>query len=118
VSGELLKREYGGWMLNAFRLLAKFKALRGTPLDPFGHTQERKDERALIARYEATVAELLENLTPANQALAAEIASLPEQIRGFGHVKLRAMKRVAAREAELLDAFRNPKPEPAVSAAE
>ena len=118
VSGELLKREYGGWMLGAFRLLAKFKGLRGTPLDPFGYTQERKDERILIARYEATVAELLEKLTPANQALAVEIASLPEQIRGFGHVKLRAMKKVAGREAELLEAFRNPKPEPAVSAAE
>lgn len=118
VTGELIKREYGSWMLGAFRLLAKLKPLRGTPFDPFGYTQERKDERALIARYEATVDELLRTLTPANHALAADIAALPERIRGFGHVKLRSMKSVAAREAELLDAFRNPKPAPAVSAAD
>ena len=72
----------------------------------------------LAVRYEATVDELLRTLTPANHALAAEIAALPERIRGFGHVKLRSMKSVAGREAELLDAYRNPKPAPAVSAAE
>jgi len=118
VTGELQKREYGGWMLNAFRVLAKFKLLRGTPFDPFGHTEERKEERALASRYAATVEELLEKLTPANHALAVEIAKLPEYIRGFGHVKRRSITSTQSREAELLDAFRNPKASPVVSAAE
>ena len=118
VNGELQKREYGGWMLSAFRLLAKLKGLRGTPFDPFGYTEERKQERALIRRYESTVTELLENLSPANHALAVEIATLPEHIRGFGHVKHRAMTNAVKREAELLDAFRNPKAPPVVSAAD
>jgi indolepyruvate ferredoxin oxidoreductase len=118
VSGELIKQEYGSWMLGAFRLLAKFKGLRGTPFDPFGRTQERKDERQLIVRYEERIEELLASLTRDNHALAVEIASLPERIRGFGHVKLRSMKGAAEREAALMDAFRHPKPAPAVSAAE
>ncbi len=118
VSGELQKREYGGWMLNAFRILAKFRGLRGTPLDPFGHTQERKDERALIKSYEAMIDEVLQSLTPENHALAVEIARLPEHIRGYGHVKQRAMAGVTERAAQLLDAFRNPKAAHTVSAAE
>jgi indolepyruvate ferredoxin oxidoreductase len=118
ITGELQKKEYGAWMMNAFRILAKFKGLRGTPLDPFGHTQERKDERALIVTYEATVGELLDRLTPENHALAVEIASVPEHIRGFGHVKQRAMAAMAERSARLLDAFRNPDRAQAVSAAE
>jgi len=118
VTGALQKREYGGWMLNAFRILAKFKALRGTPLDPFGHTEERKEERALAKGYAATIGELLATLTPDNHALAVEIASLPEHIRGFGHVKQRSIDSARRREAELLDAFRNPSASPVVSAAE
>jgi indolepyruvate ferredoxin oxidoreductase len=118
VSGELQKREYGGWMLSVFRILTKFKGLRGTPLDPFGYMQERKDERALIKSYEAMVDEVLQSLTPENHALAVEIACLPEHIRGYGHVKQRAMAGVSERTAQLLDAFRNPKTAHTVSAAE
>jgi indolepyruvate ferredoxin oxidoreductase len=118
VSGELQKREYGGWMLTALRILAKFRGLRGTPLDPFGYTQERKDERALIRRYEATIGEVLEKLTPENHALAVEIARLPEHIRGYGHVKQRAIAGVTERGAQLLEAFRNPEAAQRVSAAE
>jgi len=118
VSGELLKREYGPWMLSALRVLAKFKGLRGTPLDPFGYMQERKDERALIRSYEATIEEILAGLSPENHMLAVEIASLPEHIRGYGHVKQRAMAGATERAAQLLDAFRNPKAAHTVSAAE
>ena len=118
VTGELQKREYGGWMLGVFRFLAKFKGLRGTPIDPFGYTQERKDERALIKTYEAMVDEMLERLTPENHALTVEIASLPEHIRGYGHVKQRSMAAVSERAAQLLEAFRNPKTAHTVSAAE
>ena len=100
----------------AFRLLAKLKRLRGTRLDPFGYTAERQAERRLIEDYEATVDELLQGLTPDNHGLAVEIATIPEHIRGYGHVKTRHLRDAKTREAELLAAFRNA--EPAQTAAE
>ncbi|MGE3503468.1 MAG: indolepyruvate ferredoxin oxidoreductase family protein [Alphaproteobacteria bacterium] len=108
VTGELQKQEYGTWVLGAFRILAKLKGLRGTPFDIFGYSHERRTERKLIGEYEATVDELLRGLTHDNHALAVEIASMPEQIRGYGHIKERHLKAAKAREAELLAMFRNP----------
>jgi len=105
-TGEARKSEFGPWMMSAFRLLAKLKGLRGTPLDPFGMTAERRLERRLVADYEATVGELLERLDRGNLASAVEIASIPERIRGFGHVKRRHLDDAKKREAELLAAFR------------
>jgi indolepyruvate ferredoxin oxidoreductase len=87
--GELQKRKFGPAMMTGFRILARLKGLRGTPLDIFGRTHERRTERGLIAEYRACVEQLLAALTPANHALAAEIARVPEQIKGFGHVKER-----------------------------
>ncbi len=107
-TGELQKQEYGPWMFTAFKLLAKLKGLRGTAFDVFGHTQERKTERRLIADYEALLAELIERLDHDNHALAVELASTPEQIRGYGHVKEAHLKAAKAHEAELLNAFRHP----------
>jgi indolepyruvate ferredoxin oxidoreductase len=107
-TGEMRKRAYGACVMQAFKVLAKLKGLRGTALDPFGYTAERKTERRLIGEYEAVVRELTVGLTTDNHALALEIAKLPMQIRGFGHVKLRALARTKAREAELIAAFRNP----------
>ncbi|HKX95514.1 MAG TPA: DUF6537 domain-containing protein, partial [Methylibium sp.] len=104
--GELQKRPYGPWMLGAFRLLAKLKRLRGTAFDPFGHTAERREERALIAEYRATIDELLAGLTAANIGQAAEIARLPEEIRGYGHVKARHLAALRPRWAALLAAWR------------
>ena len=89
--GELLKQKYGPSMLTGFRLLAKLKGLRGTALDPFGRTQERKTERALIGEYRASIEQVLGGLKAGNHALALEIAGLPEQIRGYGHVKERSL---------------------------
>jgi indolepyruvate ferredoxin oxidoreductase len=106
--GRLQKREYGPWMLQAFRLLAKLRGLRGTRLDPFGWTAERKMERRLIEQYLATLDELLSGLDAQNHALAVEIANLPAEIRGFGHVKERNLERTKAREAQLLQAWRRP----------
>jgi indolepyruvate ferredoxin oxidoreductase len=100
--GRLLKREYGPWVFTAFRVLAKLRFLRGTPLDPFGYTAERRTERALVAEYERTVDGLLEDLRMGNVALAVRIASLPEQIRGYGHVKHAHLERAKAREADLI----------------
>ncbi|MEY3271637.1 MAG: hypothetical protein RLZZ341_538, partial [Pseudomonadota bacterium] len=105
--GELVKRPYGPWMRTAFGVLARLKGLRGGPLDVFGRTEERRMERALIARYEATVTELLQSLDAGNRALAVEIARLPEDIRGFGHVKLRHVKAVEPRWDALMKRWRD-----------
>ena len=84
------------------------KGLRGTAFDPFGYTAERKTERRLITHYEALIIEIMTRLDHDNHALAVEIASLPEQIRGFGHVKERHLAEVDTRETALLDALRRP----------
>jgi indolepyruvate ferredoxin oxidoreductase len=107
-TGELTKRPYGAWMFQAFKLLAKLKFLRGTTFDIFGYSEERKTERRLIAEYEATIASLIAALDAGNHAIAVQIAALPEQIRGFGHVKEKNLAKVRAREANLLAAFRSP----------
>jgi indolepyruvate ferredoxin oxidoreductase len=93
-------------MRHAFKLLAKLRVLRGTALDPFGWTRERRTERRLIADYEALLDELTAALRPANHALAVELAAIPEHIRGYGHVKERHLAAAKAREAELLAQFR------------
>ncbi|HEX5756476.1 MAG TPA: DUF6537 domain-containing protein, partial [Arenimonas sp.] len=95
--GHLVKREYGPWVLSAFRLLAKLRRLRGTALDIFGRTEERRMERQLIEDYRKTIEELLAGLKSERLPLATEIASLPEQIRGFGHVKESHVAKVRAR---------------------
>ena len=76
-------------MFTAFAMLAKLKGLRGTPLDIFGYSAERQMERALITQYEADIAQLLRDLTAEKLPLAIQIASVPEGIRGYGHVKAR-----------------------------
>jgi indolepyruvate ferredoxin oxidoreductase len=87
--GELVKQRFGPWVRSAFGVIARLKRLRGTALDPFGRTEERRTERALIGEYRTCVDELLESLSGANLALAVEIARIPEEIRGYGHVKAR-----------------------------
>ncbi len=109
-TGEARKSEFGPWMMAAFRVLAKLKRLRGTPFDVFGMSAERKAERRLIGEYEATVAELLERLDGENRKLAVEIASVPEHIRGYGHVKRRNLDEAKKKEAALLAAFRALRP--------
>src|SRR5579883_2252345 len=107
-TGQLKKREYGPWILGAFRVLASLKRLRGTMFDVFGHTEERKMERRLIAEYEATIDSLLATLDQNNHALAVQIASVPETMRGFGHIKEKNVVAAKAREASLLAAYRAP----------
>jgi indolepyruvate ferredoxin oxidoreductase len=105
-TGIAPKSAYGSWMMAAFRVLAKLRVLRGGPFDVFAHTTHRRLERALIADYERLVAELIERLAAGNHALAVELASLPETIRGYGHVKERNVAAAKARESELLAAWR------------
>jgi indolepyruvate ferredoxin oxidoreductase len=100
------KMNFGPWVLPAFRLLAKVKFLRGTALDPFGYSVERRTERKLIEDYEAMLEEVFANLTPENHHLAVGLAAIPEKIRGFGHVKQRHLVTAKAEEAALLEQFR------------
>ncbi|MBX3455945.1 indolepyruvate ferredoxin oxidoreductase family protein [Ferrovibrio sp.] len=102
------KMRFGPWMLKAFGLLAKFKGLRGGKLDIFGYTEERRMERKLIAEYAALIQDIASKLTPDNHALAIQLASIPEDIRGYGHVKLRHLQQARDKQAKLLEAFRNP----------
>lgn len=104
-TGRPKKRRFGAWMLTAFKTLAKFKGLRGTPFDPFGHTAERKLERALIAEYEADLETIITALGRQNHSQAVELARLPEDIRGFGPVKAAAVEKARARRRALMAAF-------------
>lgn len=106
--GNLTKREYGSWVFGAFKVLAKLKGLRGTAFDVFGKTHERRMERQWIADYFAAVDELASKLDADNRALAVDIASVPEQIRGYGHVKEQHEAKARTRWQELLAAWRNP----------
>lgn len=115
-TGHLLKREFGPWVGKLFPLLAKGKRLRGTAFDPFGHTAERKMERRLIDEYEARMRDIAVGLTPANHKIAVEIASLPAQIRGYGHVKEAAIEQVRTVEASAMERFRNATTAPAQGA--
>jgi indolepyruvate ferredoxin oxidoreductase len=103
--GHLVKQEFGPWMMKAFSVLARLKGLRGTAFDVFGYTEERKMERALIGEYRRTVEALLPKLGSENLAQAVAIASVPEDIRGFGHVKERNLAAAKRKEAELVAAF-------------
>jgi indolepyruvate ferredoxin oxidoreductase len=104
--GELVKQPYGPWMRRALGLLARCKGLRGTDFDPFGKTEERKAERALIGQYRACIDELLPGLSPGRLALAVEIASIPEEIRGYGHVKARHLQAARAQWTALMERWR------------
>ncbi|HEY0570116.1 MAG TPA: DUF6537 domain-containing protein, partial [Enterovirga sp.] len=109
-TGVPRKMSFGPWMMKAFGLLAPLKRLRGTPLDIFGYTEERRTERRLIADYEKLLGEILAGLTPARLPLAVGLASIPGKIRGFGHVKARHLAAAKQEEADLLARFRSPEP--------
>jgi indolepyruvate ferredoxin oxidoreductase len=115
-TGVPRKMTFGPWILKAFGVLAKLRSVRGTPLDPFGYTHERRTERQLIRDYEALIEEILAKLAPANHAVAVGLASVPLKIRGFGHVKARHLKVAKTEEAELLARFRAPEAPLAVAA--
>jgi indolepyruvate ferredoxin oxidoreductase len=118
-TGHPRKIEFGQWMLSAFGVLRRFKVLRGTPFEPFGRTEERRTERALIGEYRALLDEIVTKLTPENHHLAVALASIPDKIRGYGHVKMRHLKAAKAEEATLIEQFRTaPSAPPLMQAAE
>jgi indolepyruvate ferredoxin oxidoreductase len=105
--GRPMKRAFGPWIERVFAVLARMKALRGTPVDPFGYTAERRAERAAIRGYEADMEEVLATISPATMDVALALAELPLSVRGFGPVKAAAADRAAARRGELLAALRS-----------
>jgi indolepyruvate ferredoxin oxidoreductase len=110
VTGRVAKRRYGPWMMTAFELLAKLRFLRGSVIDVFGYTAERRGERALIGEYEALIDEVLTRLAADNHAVAVQLASLPEDIRGYGHVREQHLGKVRVRWSELLARLRGQTP--------
>ena len=114
-TGHLKKMAFGPWVMVAFRLLAKLKILRGTPLDIFSYTAERREERQLVEEYFENMEELIDGLDHENHSLATQIAELPELIRGYGHVKKSNVKDAAVKKAQLMAAFREPTQRPAAA---
>ncbi|MEJ8573871.1 indolepyruvate ferredoxin oxidoreductase family protein [Microbaculum marinum] len=106
-TGRPAKSTYGPWMMKLFPLLACLKGLRGTALDVFGYSSERRTERRLIAEYEARLDEILAGLSAETHATAVALASIPEKIRGYGPVKERNIAVAKAEEAALIEAFRS-----------
>jgi len=104
--GLLQKRAYGAWMGLVFRALAPMKRLRGTWLDVFGKTDERRMERQLAADYLALAQELARSLDAGNRDAALDLANVPDSIRGYGHVKDKSVEAARARQASLWDRYR------------
>jgi indolepyruvate ferredoxin oxidoreductase len=116
-TGEPKKISFGPWIMTAFAFLKRFRFLRGTPLDIFGYSEERKTERKLIADYERLLDEIVAGLTPENHAIGVGLAAIPHKIRGFGPVKMRHLAAAKADETVLLEQFRSGQP-PLLKAAE
>ncbi|WP_020681148.1 indolepyruvate ferredoxin oxidoreductase family protein [Marinobacterium rhizophilum] len=100
-NGRPRKRTFGPWMESAFGLLAKARVLRGTPLDPFGYSADRRLERALIRAYEADIDTIVQHLSADNLVVARALAQLPQQVRGYGPVKEAAWQKVQAERERL-----------------
>ena len=107
-TGQLKKQVYGPWLMHGFRLLSKLKGLRGTAWDIFGKTAERKQERLLIEDYFKVIEMVCRNLSRGNHSVAVELASIPEKIRGYGHVKEAAIIESKAHQKQALAIFNNP----------
>ncbi len=116
-TGVPSKTEFGPWILPALNVLAKFRFLRGTRLDPFGYSEERRTERRLIVEYEALIAHVLQRLEVGRLPTAVALASLPEQIRGYGHVKARHLVVAEEKRRLLLERFDAPAVKPMPLAA-
>jgi len=115
VTGQLRKREYGPWMFRGFKLLARLRGLRGTALDVFGYTAERRMERALIGEYEQLAERVLGGLNPANLSTGVALLSWPAKVKGFGHVKEKHLAESRKEQATLLEQFANPPAEHAAA---
>jgi indolepyruvate ferredoxin oxidoreductase len=115
-TGVPRKMSFGPWLMGAFKVLARFKGLRGTPLDVFGYTHERRVERQLVRDFEGRLEEIVGKLTTENHAVAVGLANIPQKIKGFGHIKARNLEAAKKEEADLLARFRSPTPTLAAAA--
>jgi indolepyruvate ferredoxin oxidoreductase len=106
-AGRPKKREFGPWIMRAYPVLARMKGLRGTPLNPFGYTAERRMERALIRQYERDMAEFLPKAGPATMDALVALAELPLAIRGFGPVKEKNAEKAARQREDLVALLRS-----------
>ena len=109
--GRPEKITFGPWMLSAFRVLAKFRWLRGTPFDPFGRLADRRTERQLIKDYEAMVAIVGDKLSAENHDVAVELAQLPKTIRGYGPIKSSSIDAANKTRTDLLNQLDYPVPQ-------
>jgi indolepyruvate ferredoxin oxidoreductase len=116
--GHPRKSRFGPWMMPAFRLLARLKGLRGTALDIFGYSGERRMERRLLAEYERDLAMIAKDLTADRIEAAAALASIPQLVRGYGHIKAASAARAAEERERLVARFRTAAVEPELEAAE
>lgn len=107
-TGKPKKMSFGPWMMMGFKALRRLKGLRGTAFDVFGRSEERKQERALIAQYEQCLEQVVKLLDEKNYALALELARVPEEVRGYGHIKEPALKKARADLTQLLAQIENP----------
>jgi indolepyruvate ferredoxin oxidoreductase len=117
-TGHLQKQSFGPWMVRAFKALAPLRVLRGTIVDPFGWTAERRWERRLLADYEEVLDLIESKLSAANYDVAVALAAYPQKIRGFGHVKQAQARPALAERERLLQALREPEHAPLAEAAE
>ncbi|MBV1898130.1 MAG: indolepyruvate ferredoxin oxidoreductase family protein [Cycloclasticus sp.] len=108
ITGQLKKREFGGWMLSALKVASKFKGLRHTPLNPFGYSAERKEDKALLKQYKAVLNQIITGLTEENKEVALEMARVPEFVRGYGHVRTESVEVAEGRWKTLDNHFNNP----------
>jgi indolepyruvate ferredoxin oxidoreductase len=108
VTGHLIKQQFGPWMRSAFAWLKKFKGLRGGALDIFGKTEERRTERQMIDDYIKELDDICSKLSPVNHAAAVALISVPDEIRGYGHVKDKSIAEAKLLHEQRLQAFRNP----------
>ncbi len=104
-TGHLKKQAFGPWMMGAFRMLARLRFLRPTPLNPFRYTAERRWERRLLKDYEADLDAIESKLSVANRTAALALAAYPLRIRGFGHVKEAQARPVLAEREALVKAL-------------
>lgn len=108
ITGQLKKREFGGWMLSALKLASKFKGMRNTPLNPFGYSAERKEDKEILSQYESVLKQIISGLNEENKEVALEMAHVPEFIRGYGHVRTENVEVAQRRWTTLNEQFKNP----------
>jgi indolepyruvate ferredoxin oxidoreductase len=100
-TGRPKKYEFGPWIVPVLRLLARLRRVRGTWLDPFARTADRRLDRAVLERYEAALERIVAELDAVRFDLAVELACLPDQVRGYGPVKRAAAEKAERAEQKL-----------------